>query len=273
MKTLISTAAFAIALVSIPAHAQLIGSGGLGGTLGSSAGGTMNGTTGNNGTTVGSTVAGKGSVKTDKSVDTRSGRTSASSSASGNVAATLDGAASLPPATTPGAASASTSGTADAQVIGTDAVRGIVSGAVGQNQSTIKGAVGPVRSTLNGAGHSATNAAGSASANGQNAGSSMFSGSLGQLALAGTAAANGSGSFDVTPGMMIADQKGRVIGQVRSVETDARGTVTSVIAGVGNRIASIPASNFSGEGTVLVSAMSKGSLKSAVKDQAQSTNP
>jgi hypothetical protein len=94
----------------------------------------------------------------------------------------------------------------------------------------------------------------------------------GPLALAGTAAANAAGTFDVSPGMAIEDARGRTIGEVQSVRTTANGMVDSVIVEVGNRTASLPAANFSGSGDVLVSALSKGELKQQANDQSSGSS-
>ena len=76
--------------------------------------------------------------------------------------------------------------------------------------------------------------------------------------LACATAARGDGSSDVAPDIAIVSRGGRAIGSVRSVATDAKGRVKSVLVSVGDRTASIPASNFTGSGSVLVSAMGRG---------------
>ena len=43
------------------------------------------------------------------------------------------------------------------------------------------------------------------------------------LALAGSAAAQGAGSVDVRPGMNVVDAKGRAIGTVRALKSEADG--------------------------------------------------
>ena len=91
-------------------------------------------------------------------------------------------------------------------------------------------------------------------------------GSLGQLALAGSNAANASGSFDVAPGMLVQDVRGRAIGTVQSVRSTANGTVEAVVMKVGDATATLPAANFSGSGNILFSAMGKGEVKKAAKE-------
>jgi hypothetical protein len=87
------------------------------------------------------------------------------------------------------------------------------------------------------------------------------------LAATGSAAANLAGSFDVSPGMVVEDARGRTIGTVQSVRTTANGVVDTVLVEVGNRTAALPAANFSGSGNALVSAMGKGEVKDEAKSQ------
>ena len=108
---------------------------------------------------------------------------------------------------------------------------------------------------------------GSAAGNGSTMGQGMASGGLGQLAAAGSGAANGAGMFAIEPGMPIEDPKGRVIGYVQQVKQTKQGVVQAVTVEVGDRVATLPASNFSGSGEALVTGMTKGELKSAAKDQ------
>jgi hypothetical protein len=86
------------------------------------------------------------------------------------------------------------------------------------------------------------------------------------LALAGSAAAAGAGSFDVQPGMTVVDAKDRVIGTVRDVRSEADGRVRAVLVQIGDRVATLPAANFSGEGSVLVSAMKRSEVKREAAD-------
>jgi sporulation protein YlmC with PRC-barrel domain len=102
------------------------------------------------------------------------------------------------------------------------------------------------------------------------AGGGSAQGGLGQLALAGTGAANGSGSFAVSPGMSVTDTRGRVIGTVQNVATNAHGTVQSVTVAAGKRLATLPAADFSGSGNVLTSAMTKLHIYRYASQQANS---
>lgn len=92
-------------------------------------------------------------------------------------------------------------------------------------------------------------------------------GSVDQLAVAGSAAANGAGSFAVAPDIPVTDVRSKVIGTVQSVRSTAGGKVNEVLVNVGNRTVTLPASNFSGSGNVLVSAMGKNDIKNAANAQ------
>lgn len=149
---------------------------------------------------------------------------------------------------------------------------GGLSGAGGLGSSvdnTVGGVGSSVGSTVSGTASGAANIdranrRASGNANAGLAGAAQ--GSLGQLALAGSSAANASGSFDVAPGMVVQDVRGRAIGTVQQVRSTANGTIETVVMKVGDATASLPAANFSGSGNVLVSAMGKGEVKKAAKD-------
>ena len=95
----------------------------------------------------------------------------------------------------------------------------------------------------------------------------MFSGAAGQLALAGSAAGNADGTFDVARGMRIVSPDGEKIGKVREVITDSRGKVQELIVKVDGETARIPASNFTGSGSVLISGMTEGQIKNEADRQ------
>ena len=285
MKNILSgTAILAIALVASPASAQLLGGGGLtgslGGQLGGVAGGATGGLTGNlDSVTRSGRVAtdnstrARGSVRGDRNVDLRRGRVSASGNATGG--STLDSATRV--GNRSGGANGTTSGSVgggvDAQLIGTDAVRD----AAGRGVNTVGNIAGRARDTAGAVGNRArgavsnlTGRAANAAGNAAGSGSGSLSaaggnGALsGNLALAGSGAAQG-GSFPVNTGMVVNDAQGRAIGAVQSVRTNAQGAVERVLVKVGDRIANLPAANFSGSGNVLVSAMGQGDVSSAAK--------
>ena len=61
---------------------------------------------------------------------------------------------------------------------------------------------------------------------------------------------------------------GQTIGTVRQVVADGQGRVQALLVDVKGRTATLPAANFSGQGDVLVSAMSAGEIRKAAKDEA-----
>ena len=68
--------------------------------------------------------------------------------------------------------------------------------------------------------------------------------------------------------MAIQSAKGKTIGSVRNVETDAHGKVQSLLVEVDSRTAMLPADNFSVNGGALVSAMGSGQITKTAKQQA-----
>ncbi|MFD1789854.1 PRC-barrel domain-containing protein [Sphingomonas floccifaciens] len=272
-RTLFTTAALALAIAATPASAQLLGGGGgvggmLGGGLGSGLGGTLRGP----GPMIDGTLrrSGAGEVRTERQVDRRSGRVRAGGTASGQGGTLLDGGLPIGSGSAETRGSGSAGGSADAQLIGTDAVRSTARSAVGEARGLAgrgREAIGGARDTVGGARDAVGSAAGSAA--GSATGAASGSGSLtnGMLALAGSAAADGAGSFDVAPGMNVVDAKGRALGTVRSLKSEANGRVREVLVQVGDRVATLPAANFSGEGNVLVSAMGRGAVKREASEQ------
>ena len=263
--------------VSTPASAQLLGGGGGGGLTGGLTG-TVQQTTGS------VTGSSTGSLRGEKQVDRKSGRVGGNGSATSNNNGSVTGGTTVLDrsvnGTSDGSANASKSGSVDAQLIGTDAVRGAAQDGVGRARGTLDSARSTAGSAVGQARGLAGNAAGSASGAGSIAGSGngmfdggVFEGGLGQLAASGSAAANGNGMFAIEPGMPIEDARGRTIGYVQQVQQTKQGVVEAVTVEVGNRTATLPAANFSGQGEALVTGMSKGELKSAAKEQdAQGSN-
>jgi len=276
--------------------------GGLSGTLGGGlgglggAGGTLGGGIGGNGglestlnrvpeTSTATTGSTRDSAKVDQHVDRRSGK--AHASGSGSTDSALDGATTLGDRSLGGSANAAGSGNGslDAQLVGTDAVRSTSRQAVGtargagsevvgaardrgsQAVATGRGAGGQALGTTHSTLGSARGYAGSAAADASGAGSGALSAGTGSLAAAGSAAANGAGAFDVAPGMAVTDARGKVIGTVRELRTTSRGEVEQVVMQVGDRTATLPASNFTGSGDVLVSGKGKGEVKKTAKSQ------
>lgn len=272
MKTILTTTA-ALLLTAVPAQAQLLGGGGLGGNIGGSLGGTLGGMGSLEMPTrsVETVTRGAGSVagstEGSQSVDRKSGRVSANRNGSAQGSGSLDQTVGSPVGNLAGSGSGTAQGTgsasADAQLLGTDAVRGLGRSAVG----TARG----VATTARGAGSSALNAAGSASGSASGAASGMFSGAAGQLALAGSAAGQAAGTFDISRGMPVTDDDGDRIGFVTQVIADGRGQVQQLVVQTEDGPATVPAGNFTGSGSLLISAMGEGKLEKTARRQAEAT--
>lgn len=253
----------ALLLTAMPAQAQILGGGGgLGGMIGGAIGGGGSiGSMDMPGDTIRSVTRGTldGSARTSgsKSVDRKRGTVRAERSAEANGSGDLSQTVSGPMRSVSGGASgnagASGSGSADAQLIGTDAIGALA----GQASGTARGAANAVSQR----GQAAASGAGRASGNAQGAGSGMFSGAAGQLAAAGSLAAAGQGSFAIDKGMPILAPDGDRIGKVREILTDGRGRVRELLVKVDGETARLPAANFTGTGSVLVSAMTEGQIK------------
>lgn len=280
MNKIAFISAAALIAIANPAQAQLIGGGGLGGVLGGSGSGSAGSTLGGIGSlprvdssTIGS-VSGSGEARASKKVDRRSGKVDASGSGSaqgnGSLGQTLDAPLGRTGASGNASGNAAGSGNASAQLIGTDAVRSTVgnardraAGAVGSTRDRASNTVQAVRSTAGNGLAASGNAAGNASGNaaGTASGGNSF------LALAGSAAGNAAGSFDVQKGTTLFDMNGEKLGKVRQVVTDARGTVRELVVKVDGETATLPASAFSTDGSLLLTAMSEGQIKSVAQQQ------
>lgn len=280
MKTLFLATAAALAFSAAPASAQLLGGGGglggtigggsalggLGGTLDRAPSGTIDRVREPVTTTTRSTTHADGNARGNSSVDRRSGRVAATGGADANGNSALDGATGVLAPAGSGTASGSAGGNANADLIGTDDVRSVAGGTT----NAARGAAGSARDLAAGARDRARNAVGSVGGTVSSvAGGGAASGSTstGLLALSGSSAADALGSFAVAPGMEVTDLRGRTIGTVRTLVTDARGRVQAVRMEVGKRLATVPAANFSGSGNVLISAASKGDIKDMAEDQ------
>lgn len=164
-KLLMGTTALLLSVA--PAQAQLLG-GGAGGGLGGAIGGTLNGA-GSIGSSVDSvtsttrgTLRGSGSTRGGQSVDRKAGRVQASRNAEvakgGDISQTVTTPARSLTAGGSGGASAAGSGSLDAQLIGTDAVRGNIQSLRGTAGGAVDGAselTGGLTGTLSGSGSAA----------------------------------------------------------------------------------------------------------------------
>lgn len=264
--------------ISTPASAQLLGGSGGGGLMGGLGGGLGGDMTGPITRTTGSATGDStGSLRGEKQVDRKSGRVQGSGQAQGSSNGSVTGGTTVLDRSVNGASSGSAntskSGSVDAQLIGTDAVRGAAQDGVARGRGAVDTVRGTAGSTIGYGRSAAANAVGTASGAGSIAGSAsgmasgMASGGLGQLVASGSAAANGAGTFAIEPGMPIEDARGRVIGYVQSVKQTKEGVIQAVTVETGNRLATLPAANFSGSGEALVTGMTKGQLTSAAKQQ------
>jgi hypothetical protein len=270
----------ALMLSAAPAHAQLLG-GGLGGAIGGTVGGTIGGTLGGAGSigssvdtirsTTSGTLRGAGSTSGSQSVDRKSGKVHADRSASGSTAGEVSQATGTPARMINGNASAgaggSGSGSLDAQLLGTDAVRGTVqtvrgaaSGAASGALSTGRGLTSSVTGTLSGSG----------SATGSGSGSGT--GSLDTVTGSGDASGSGNGGFQVTRGMPVLAPGGERIGKVRQLFTNGRGEVQQMLVKVGDSSALLPAANFSASGNGVMSAMTESQIKQTAAQQQANSN-
>ena len=278
MKTFTFLTAAALVAIANPAQAQLLG-GGLGGVLGGA--GSVARTLPSmpamppiGSSTVGS-ATGSGQASTSQSVNRRSGQVQTSGSASGQgsgaVGQTVTGPLGNLAGGAAGSGQASGSGSANAQLIGTDAVRGAVQGVrgtAGQTVGTVRDSAG---NTVQGVRNQAGSALGglttaSGSANGNAAGLLDVSGN--NLALAGSAAGDSAGAFEVKPGTKLFDANGERIGKVRQVIADSEGHVQALVVKVDDATATLPATAFDVDGKALVSAMGEGQIKSIAASQA-----
>lgn len=258
----------ALLMTTAPAHAQLVG--GLGGSLGGSLGGTLNGagSIGSIGSTIDSvrsstsgTLDGAASSSGGQSVDRKSGKVhadrNASASGSGGMGELISSPSGFLGGSASGNGSASGSGNADAQLLGTDAARSAASGARGQASGAASGAANTLGALTSGAGSASGNLAGSGAGN--------AAGSSGPLAFAGDGA--GSGGFTITKGAPVFAPDGDKIGKVREIFTNGRGQIQQLLVNVDGSKVLLPASNFSANGSGVVSAMTEGEIKKTGEQQ------
>lgn len=290
MRTIIALSTALLLTTAPAAQAQILGGGGgLGGTLGGSIGGTLGGTLGGAGG-VGGTLdsvrsgtsgtlnsAGRGATSTtgSQSVDRKSGKVhanrSVSASGGGSVANAVSSPVSSLAGNASGSGSATGSGSADAQLVGTDAVRGTVQSARG----TAQGAIQRVRDTAGGASGQGqgliSGAAGTLTGSLSGSGSASGVGSAGGASgpLGGSASGSGAadGGFTVTRGMPVLSPDGERIGKVRQVISNARGEAQQLLVKVDGQLATLPAANFSASGNAVMSAMGEGEIKQVGAEQ------
>ncbi|MGI8944385.1 MAG: hypothetical protein ACR2FJ_09195 [Qipengyuania sp.] len=271
MKTQFCLAISTLALAAVPAQSQLLGGGGgVTGTLS----GTINSTIRTTTTTIDSATRGsaRGSASTRGSqrADARSGSVDLSREIDGDAAASTAQLLSNPigpvGAQADGAGSASGSGNAGAQLIGTDAVGALA----GQGAAQVRGAASSAQGLAGNAAGGAQGMAGgppatvTGSGSGNGSGSGSATGGLGQsmLAAAGSGAAAGEGAFAIAPGMPVFTPSGAPLVKVREVVADSRGQVQQVVVQSGSARQAIPAGNLTASGSALIAGSGSGSVSS-----------
>lgn len=264
MKSLL-VAASALTLVAAPAHAQLLGGGGVTGSLNGTVGSTLRAPSEPLRSATRGTVRGDAATRGNQNVDRKNGSVAIDRSVGTSLDATTGQLLGTPAGeasgNASGSANASGSGSANAQLIGTDAVRGVVadgagkaSGAVSTVRNTATPAVGSARDRNSGAANQGGNVAGSAS--GAASGAGMVN--SGMLALAGSGAAQGEGAFAVAPGMPVQVTSGEQLGTVREIVATRSGQVRQLIVETKNGLTTIPAGSLSASGNVLIAGGASG---------------
>ncbi len=299
MKTFLFTSAAALIAIANPANAQILGGSGiLGGapTIPNipvipampslpTAMPTAPISTVTNGA-----VSAAANSSVTKSINVRTGSANATGAASGNAAASLVQALDSPLASSAANAAASgnfaSSASLDAQLFGTDAVRGTLSqtrDTAGNLVTTFKDRAGNfVTATRDKAGDlivntrdkagnllaTASSVGGEVTASGSGSANGTFSGLSHNLALDGSAAGNAAGSFDVKPGTQLFDLSGEKVGKVKEVYADAAGNVKGLLVKSGDATALLPASDFAAKGEALVTTLSQAQIAGAGEGQA-----
>ena len=298
MKTLFYTTAAALIAVANPANAQILGGGGiLGGAPMLPSIPTIPAPTAMPSAPVSTVTSGAirtaASATATKSVDTHTGKASANGSASGSAEGNLTQSLTTPlnsaTGSVTGSGSAAGAANADAQLFGTDALRGTLHqtrDTAGNLVTTFRDRAGNfVTATRDKAGElivttrdkagnvlsSTSSVAGSASGSASGSANGTLSGLSHNLALDGSAAADSAGSFDVKPGTQLFDLNGEKVGKVREVFADATGRVKGLVVKAGDTTALLPVSDFAARGEALVTTLSEAQIDAAGNGQANGT--
>ncbi|MBX7459713.1 hypothetical protein K3180_01775 [Qipengyuania sp. YG19] len=279
MKSLLLTAS-AFALFAAPAHAQLLGGGGITGSLNGTVGSTLRTSAETLRPVTRSTVRGDAATRGNQNVDRKSGSVAIDRSVDTSLDATTNQLLGTPAGeasgTASGSANASGSGTANAQLIGTDTVSGVVGDGArkaSETVSTVRATatatpgVGSARDRISGAADQAGNVAGSAS--GAASGAGMIDN--GMLALAGSGAAQGEGAFAVAPGMPVQIPSGEHLGTVREIVATRSGQVRQLIIDTKDGLTTIPAGSLSASGNVLIAGRASGTASNERPAEASGT--
>ena len=277
MRSLLLTAS-AFALFAGPAHAQLLGGGGVTGSLNGTVGSTLRAPTETLRQVTRGTVRGDAATRGSQNVDRKNGSVAIDRSVDTSLDATtsqfLGAPAGEASGNASGSANASGSGSANAQLVGTNAVTGVVgdgarkaSETVSTVRATAMPAVGSARDRISGAidqtGHVAGSVSGAAS------GAGMIDN--GMLALAGSGAAQGEGAFAVAPGMPVQAPSGEQLGTVREIVARRSGQVRQLIVDTKDGLITIPAGSLSASGNVLIAGRASGTASNERPVEASGT--
>ena len=286
MKAILLTTAAALIAAANPVSAQILGGisgGGSGGILGGVSMPSMpdpiSMPTRSVETVTRGSATGNASGSATKSVNPRNGKSSAQGSAqgsgSGSLTQNLDTPLNSVAAYGTGSGSAGGSAGTDAQLIGTDAVRGTLHQSrdkAGNTVTTYRDRSGSlVTATQDKTGNlisSTSSASGSAQGSAAGSANGMLSGLSRNLALDGSAAGDAAGSFDIKPGTNLFDLNGEKIGKVREVFADGSGRVKGLLVKSGDTTALLPASAFAADDNALVTVLSEAQIDSASQGQA-----
>ena len=277
MKSLLITAS-AFALVAAPAHAQLLGGGGVTGSLNGTVGSTLRTPAETLRPVTRTTVRGDAATRGNQNVDRKNGRVAIDRSMDTGLDATTNQLLSTPAGEASGSASssanASGSGSANAQLVGTDAATGLVrdgAGKVRETSSTVRAtattAVGSARDRISGREGQAGKIVGAAS--GAASGAGMID--SGTLALAGSGAAQGEGAFSVSPGMPVQLPSGEQLGTVREIVATRSGQVRQLVVQSKEGLTAVPASSLSASGNVLIAGRANGTASNERPAEASGT--
>lgn len=224
-----------------------------------------------------------------KSINLQTGSASATGAANGSAAASLVQTLDSPLASSAANAAASgnfaSAASLDAQLFGTDAVRGTLNqtrDTAGNLVTTFKDRAGNlVTATRDKAGDlivatrdkagnllaTVSSVSGEVTASVAGSANGTFSSLNHNLALDGSAAGDATGSFDVKPGTQLLGLNGEKVGKVKEVFADAAGHVKGLLVKSGDTTALLPASDLAAKGEVLVTALSQAQILAAGEAQ------
>ncbi|EDL48483.1 hypothetical protein [Erythrobacter sp. SD-21] len=265
-------AASALTLMAAPAHAQILGGGGLGGvtgTINSTVDTTLRSSTDRIRSTTRGAARGNASTSGDQNVNRDSGEVSINRSLDAGLDATTSQLLETPngmvTSDASGSSSASGSGGANAQLIGTDAVRSAAGDTVGRARngvSTVRNLATPAVGAARERGSGLTGQAGSVA--GAARGTASGAGSLdnGMLEVVGSGAADGEGAFAVAPETPVNLPSGEQLGNVRDIVATRRGEIRELVVNTREGPTTTPADNLTGSGSALITGEGSGSASS-----------